>query len=144
MEELFCRKLRADQNCYGELNVKSKISLFGHLIYEWLSTFAPTYRGVLPAGVKPASVYLKIGGYADDFATQFVFPVQIYALNTTSYGSVVLIADEIADAISDGGMLLSDEGIRVKIEKGSPYYQDKDDEDVTVRAGYVNLLITIY
>lgn len=124
--------------------MKSKISLFGHLIYEWLSTFAPTYRGVLPAGVKPASVYLKIGGYADDFATQFVFPVQIYALNTTSYGSVVLIADEIADAISDGGTLISDEGIRIKIDKGSPFYQDKDDEDETVRAGYVNLLITIY
>lgn len=144
MEELFCRKLRADQNCYGELNVKSKISLFGHLIYEWLSTFAPTYRGVLPAGVKPANVYLKIGGYADDFATQFIFPVQIYTLNTTSYGSVALIADEIGNAIGNGGILLSDEGIRVKIEKGSPYYQDKDDEDETVRAGYVNLLITIY
>ena len=124
--------------------MKSKISLFGHLIYEWLSTFAPTYRGVLPAGVKPANVYLKIGGYADDFATQFIFPVQIYTLNTTSYGSVALIADEIGNAIGNGGILLSDEGIRVKIEKGSPYYQDKDDEDETVRAGYVNLLITIY
>ena len=144
MEELFCRKLRADQNCYGELSVKSKTFLFGQLIYEWLSTFAPTYRGVLPAGVKPASVYLKIGGYYDTFATQFIFPVQIYALNTTSPGSVVLIADEIADAIGDGGTLISDEGIRVKIEKGSPFYQDKDDEDETVRAGYVNLLITIY
>lgn len=144
MEELFCRKLRADQNCYGELNVKSKISLFGHLIYEWLSTFAPTYRGVLPAGVKPESVYLKIGGYTDEFATQFIFPVQIYALNTTSYGSVILIADEIGDAVGDGGTLISDEGIRIKIDKGSPFYQDKDDEDETVRAGYVNLLITIY
>ena len=97
--------------------MNSKVSVFGQLIYEWLSTFAPTYRGVLPAGVKPANVYLKIGGYADDFATQFIFPVQIYALNTTSYGSVALIADEIGNAIGNGGILLSDEGIRVKIEE---------------------------
>ena len=144
MEELFRGKLRADQNCYRELNVKSKIFLFGQKIHEWLSKFAPTYRGVLPAGVKPESVYLKIGGYTDEFATQFIFPVQIYALNTTSYGSVILIADEIGDAVGDGGTLISDEGIRIKIDKGSPYYQDKDDEDETVRAEYVNLLITIY
>ena len=124
--------------------MKSKIFLFGQLIYEWLSTFAPTYRGVLPAGVKPANVYLKIGGYYDLFATSFIFPVQIYAQKTTSYSSVLLIADEIADAVGDGGILMSDDGIKFRIMKGSPFYQDKVDEDETVRAGNVNLLITIY
>lgn len=144
MEELFRGKLRADQNCYRELNVKSKIFLFGQKIYEWLSTFATTYRGVLPAGVKPESVYLKIGGYYDTFATQFIFPVQIYAQKTTSYSSVLLIADEIADAVGDGGILMSDDGIKFRIMKGSPFYQDRADEDETVRAGYVNLEITVY
>lgn len=124
--------------------MKSKAALFGKKIYEWLSTFAPTYRGILPTGVNPENLYLQISGYYDTFATQFIFPVQIYQLNTTSYSSVLIIADEIAEAITDGGLLISDTDIKIKIEKGSPFYQDKADEDETVRAGYINLLITIY
>lgn len=144
MEELFRRKLRADQNCYGELNVKSKIFLFGQKIYEWLSKFAPTYRGVLPAGTSPQDVYLYMSGYYDLFATSFIFPVQIYAQKTTSYSSVLLIADEIADAVGDGGILVSEDGVKFRIMKGTPFYQDRADEDETVRAGYVNLEITVY
>lgn len=145
MEELFRGKLRTDQNCYGELNVKSKIFLFGQKIYEWLSKFAPTYRGVLPAGTSPEKdVYLRMDGYYDTFATSFIFPVQIYAQKTTSYSSVLLIADEIANAVGDGGILMSGDGIKFRIMKGSPFYQDRADEDETVRAGYVNLEITVY
>ena len=125
--------------------MKSKIFLFGQKIYEWLSKFSPTYRGMLPAGTVPEeNVYLRMDGYYDTFSTSFIFPVQIYAQKTTSYSSVLLIADETADAIGDGGVLISDDDIKIKIDKGSPYYQDKPDEDETVRAGYVNLLITIY
>lgn len=124
--------------------MKSKIFLFGQKIYEWLSKFAPTYRGVLPAGTIPQDVYLRMDGYYDRFATSFVFPVQIYAQKTTSYSSVLLIADEIVNAVGDGGILVSGDGIKFRIMKGSPFYQDRADEDETVRAGYVNLEITIY
>ena len=124
--------------------MKSKIFLFGQKIYEWLSKFAPTYRGVLPAGTIPQDVYLYMSGYYDIFATSFVFPVQIYAQKTTSYSSVLLIADEIANAVGDGGILVSGDGIKFRIMKGSPFYQDRADEDETVRGGYVNLGITIY
>lgn len=124
--------------------MKSKIFLFGQKIYEWLSKFAPTYRGVLPAGTSPQDMYLRMDGYYDRFATSFVFPVQIYAQKTTSYSSVLLIADEIANAVGDGGILMSGDGIKFRIMKGSPFYQDRADEDETVRAGYVNLEITIY
>lgn len=85
-----------------------------------------------------------MSGYYDIFATSFVFPVQIYAQKTTSYSSVLLIADEIANAVGDGGILMSGDGIKFRIMKGSPFYQDRADEDETVRAGYVNLEITIY
>ena len=67
----------------------------GQLIYEWLSQFATTYRGVLPAGVKPANKYLQYSVYVDYFAQQFILPVQIYTLNTTSYAGVLEIADAI-------------------------------------------------
>ena len=116
----------------------------GQLIYEWLSQFATTYRGVLPAGVKTANKYLQYSGYVDYFATQFILPVQIYTLGTTSYADVLDIADKISEAVTEAGTLIGDDTMKIKIEKGSPFYQDKSDEDETVRAGYVNLIITIY
>ena len=121
-----------------------KILTVGQMLYQWLSQFAPTYRGVLPAGIKPESPYLQFSGYYDNFATQFILPVQIYQLNTTSYEGVLQLADKIESAVTEAGILISDADIKIKIEKGSPFYQDKSDEDETVRAGYINLLITIY
>ena len=118
----------------------------GQLIYEWLSQFATTYRGVLPAGVKPANKYLQYSGYVDYFARQFILPVQIYTLNTTSYAGVLEIADAISEAVTEGGTLIGDDAgtVKIKIMKGSPFYQDKQDEDETVRAGYINLEVTVY
>ena len=116
----------------------------GQLIYEWLSQFATTYRGVLPAGVKPANNYLQYSGYVDYFAQQFILPVQIYTLGTTSYADVLEIADKISEAVTEAGTLIGDDTVKIKIDKGSPFYQDRTDEDETVRAGYINLLITIY
>lgn len=116
----------------------------GQLLYEWLSQFATTYRGVLPAGVKPSNKYLQYSGYVDYFAQQFILPVQIYTLNTTSYAGVLDIADKISEAATEAGTLIGDDTVKIKIDKGSPFYQDKQDEDETVRAGYVNLIITVY
>lgn len=116
----------------------------GQLIYEWLSQFATTYRGVLPAGVTPEKKYLQYDGYVDYFATQFILPVQIYTLGTTSYADVLDIADKISEAVTEAGTLIGDDTVKIKIDKGSPFYQDKEDEDETVRAGYVNLIITVY
>lgn len=121
-----------------------KILTVGQMLYQWLSQFAPTYRGVLPAGIKPESPYLQFSGYYDNFATQFILAVQIYQLNTTSYAGVLQLADKIESAVTEAGILISDADIKIKIEKGSPFYQDKQDEDETVRAGYINLIITVY
>ena len=121
-----------------------KILTVGQMLYQWLSQFAPTYRGVLPAGIKPESPYLQFSGYYDNFATQFILPVQIYQLNTTSYEGVLQLADKIESAVTEAGILISDTDIKIKIEKGSPFYQDKQDEDETVRAGYINLEVTVY
>lgn len=123
----------------------SKIKEFGMLIYEWLSKFATTYNGALPDGKKPDDLYILISNYYDNFAEQFIFPVQLYKLNTSSYSSVMTLAEMIGDAVGEGGVIVkSDEGLIIKIDKGSPFYQNKQDEDATVRAGYINLIITIY
>lgn len=124
--------------------VENRVIAFGKRFYEWLSTFGTVYRGVLPVGVQPQDLYLRFNGYADRFATSFIMPVEIYKHNTTSYGSVLQVAQEISDAVGEGGLLIIHNDVRFKIDKGSPFYQDKQDEDATVRAGYINLEITIY
>lgn len=124
--------------------VDDRTIAFGKRFYEWLSDFAPTYRGVLPAGVQPDDLYIRFNGYADNFATPFIMPVEIYKHNTTSYGSVLQVAKKIGDAVGNGGLLIIHDDVRFKIDKGTPFYQDKPDEDATVRAGYINLEITIY
>lgn len=124
--------------------MKSKAMAFSKAIYEWLSGFATAYNGVLPSAIKPESPYIIYQNYYEDFATQFVFPLSIYALNTTSYATPIMIADEIGDAIGEGGLLIHNDDVTFTIYKGSPYYQNKSEEDETVRAGYVNLIITIY
>ena len=54
------------------------------------------------------------------------------------------LGDKSESEVTEAGILISDTGIKIKIEKGSPFYQDKQDEDETVRAGYINLIITVY
>lgn len=124
--------------------MNNKVFTFGQKIYEWLSQFAPTYRGVLPSGVNPENAYFRYDGYFDNFATQFILPVIIYKTNTTSYSSILLLADQVESAIGDAGIVIGDESMRIKIEKGSPFYQDRTDEDESVRSGYINLEISIY
>lgn len=124
--------------------MNSKSIRSGEMIYNWLSQFTKTYRGVLPAGQEPDDLYLQFSGYYPNFAQQFILPVQIYKMNTTSYATVLRVADDIKNEVTEGGVLIGDSDIKIKIELGDPYYQDKPDEDNTVRAGYINLLVTIY
>ena len=122
-----------------------KIKAFGNLIFEWLSQFATTYNGALPDGVQPDNLYILMSNYYENFAEQFIFPIQIYNRKTTSYLGVINLSDKIEEKIGEGGLRVqSDSGLIIKIDKGSPFYQNKQDEDSTLRAGYINLNITIY
>lgn len=123
----------------------TKAMIFGKAIYRWLSEFAPTYRGVLPAGLTPAEdLYIRFSGSYDDFARPFIFPIYIYNNRTTSYAKIIELADKIGEDIGENGLLIKEEGIRIKVDRGSPFYQDMPDEDETTRAGYVNIEVTIY
>lgn len=118
---------------------------FSKRFYEWLLTFGvAVYRGVLPAGSKPDDLYIQFDGYSDNFGTAFIMPISIYKTNTTSYSSVLQIAEKISDTVTEGGLLVANDDVSFKVDKGSPFYQDKADENPTIRAGYINLEITIY
>lgn len=122
----------------------AKQQVFFERFYQWLSKFGTVYRGVLPSGIQTAQTYLQYSGYVDSFATQFILPISIYSHPTTVYTDVVKIAQKISEEVTEGGTLVSYADVVFKVDKGSPFYQDKADEDETVRAGFVNLIITIY
>ena len=117
---------------------------FGRRIYEWLSQFGTVYRNTQPSGVSGADLYLLINGYVDGFGQSFIFPVQIYNNKTTSFNSILQVAQSIEETVGESGILVIYDDIRFTVHKGSPFYQDRPIENETIRAGYVNLEITIY
>ena len=127
---------------------KDKSVIFGKLFASWLEQFAEAYNGILPpTNVKvPADEYIQYNLYADDFARPFIQPISIYKQKTTSMLRPWMLAEKIGNAISEGGVYLRDDETNtvVKINKGSPFAQNKPDEDETVRAVFVNLEITVY
>lgn len=122
--------------------------VFGERFYSWLSSVVGSdvgvYRGVLPAGKTPENVYVVFSASVDDFAKPFILPIRIYTKGTSSYRTALTVAQTIEEAVSSAGTLVLFPDVAFKVEKGSPFYQDLQDEDETIKAGYINLEITIY
>ena len=114
-------------------------------LYNWLSKFTTIYREPVQfdADNPQPNEYITYSAVVNNFAEQFIQPITIYS-KSTSYKYVWEIADAIESDISERGIVIRDEWGYLKIEKGNPFYQDNSDEDTSIRAGYVNLQITIY
>ena len=110
-------------------------------LYEWLSKFAPTYRSPVLSTVfdennpKP-NEYIEYSANTGNFNSDFIQGITIYS-------KVMEIVDNIESTITENGIRVSSDWGYITIYKGSPFYQDKTDEDDTIRAGYVNLLIRV-
>lgn len=121
---------------------------YAKAIYGWLSQFATTYREPITEGMfdaentKPTE-YITYSADMGNFGGQFIQAFTIYS-TSTAWTYLMNIVDKIEKAITEHGIVLRYDWGIMRIEKGSPFYQDKPDEDSSVRAGYINLLITIY
>lgn len=117
-------------------------------IFNWLSGFCPTFRSPIDELTfdnehpKP-NEYIEYSSSTGNFASSFIQSLTIYS-KSTAYTNVMNIADAIESAVGEKGIILREDWGYVKIEKGNPFYQDKIDEDSEYRAGYINLLVTIY
>lgn len=114
-------------------------------LYEWLSKFATTFREPVQFDKEePAPTeYITYSADTGNFAEEFIQAITVYS-QSTSYKYVMDIVDKIEAEIGEHGIVLRNEWGYIKVTKGSPFYQDKPDEDSSIRAGYVNLLLTIY
>lgn len=116
-------------------------------LYEWLNKFAPTYRSPVLSTVfdennPQPNEYIEYSANMGNFNSDFIQAITIYS-KSTAYTKVMEIVDKIESAITENGIRVSGNWGYITIYKGSPFYQDKTDEDDTIRAGYVNLLIRV-
>ena len=115
-------------------------------LYNWLSGFASTYREpvIFDADNPQPNDYITYSASTSGFAEQFIQSISIYT-KSTGFTRLMEIADDIQSAVGESGCVIgSDEWGYISIFKGSPFYQDKPEEDESYRAGYINLLVTIY
>lgn len=117
-------------------------------LYNWLSGFAPTYRRPLQEGLFNGSnpepnEYITYSAEAGNFNAPFIQAITIYS-KSTAYTNVMQIVDAIESAIGESGTKITGDWGYMTIYKGSPFYQDKEDEDSSYRCGYVNLEVRIY
>lgn len=117
--------------------------MFAVRFYNWLSQFAPTFRGVVPEAVTIPNAYIKYDNSFNAFADGFIQSISVYSKYSTGKKTVDSIVDSISKVIGDG-IILRDEDMCIAIYKGNPFYQDKTDEDKTIKAGFVNLEIKVY
>ena len=116
-------------------------------MYNWLSKFAPTFRSPILSSVfdeqnPQPNEYIEYSANMDNFNSDFIQAITIYS-KSTAYIKVMEIVDNIESTITENGIRVSSDWGYITIYKGSPFYQDKPDEDDTIRAGYVNLLIRV-
>ena len=117
-------------------------------LYNWLSGFAPTFRRPIQEGLfdednPQPNEYISYSAETGNFNTEFIQAITIYS-KSTGYSNLMDIVDDIESAIGEKGVKVEDEWGYLTIYKGSPFYQDKEDEDSSYRAGYVNLFIRVY
>ena len=116
-------------------------------LYQWLSSFAPTFRrpiqeGTFDADNSEPSEYISYSADVGNFNTEFIQAITVFS-KSTGYNNLMTIVDNIENAISESGVRVEDDWGYITIYKGSPFYQDKEDEDSSYRAGYINLLIRV-
>ena len=117
-------------------------------LYNWLSGFAPTFRRPIQEGMfdednPQPNEYISYSAETGNFNTEFIQAITIYS-KSTGYSNLMNIVDDIESAIGEKGVKVSDTWGYMTIYKGDPFYQDKEDEDSSYRAGYINLLIRVY
>ena len=117
-------------------------------LYNWLSGFAPTFRRPIQEGMfdennPQPNEYISYSAETGNFNTEFIQAITIYS-KSTGYSNLMDIVDDIESAIGEKGVKVEDSWGYITIYKGDPFYQDKEDEDSSYRAGYVNLLVRVY
>lgn len=127
---------------------------YEQILCEWLAQFvdtneygnplvfrndAPTLEEVEAFGDKVYCVYTVFEG---GFGQQTAQPITLY-----SYGSQRKVFDKkeaISQALLNNAVVISGNGIKVKLTSGNPFVQDRTDADENIKGYYINIIATVY
>lgn len=116
---------------------------YNEVIYNYLSTFCTVSRGK-PLMQIENTPYIEIDLQKGNFAEHFIQSFNIYLYGTnTGFEDIDTIVNSLEADIGESGKLINEEGINVKIYKGSPFCQDRQTGIENLKAVYVNLEIEI-
>ena len=132
----------------------SNYNNYEQILCEWLANFvdvnadgnplvfrndAPSLEEVEEFGDKVYCVYTVFEG---GFGQQTAQPITLY-----SYGSQAKVfakKELLSKALLNSAVLISGNNIKVKFTSGSPFVQDRVDEDENIKGYYVNIVATVY
>lgn len=114
------------------------------LLVKWLND------NVLTAYQEPVSSqaslpYISFSYAESEMATDTIISLSIWTRSTT-HRAAYEYADKIDELLGPGedGIIIHGDDIYMNIRRGSPFAQNKNDEDDTIRAVLVNLIIRTY
>lgn len=132
----------------------SSYNNYEQILCEWLAQFvdtntdgnplifrntAPTLEEVEAFGDKVYCVYTVFEG---GFGQQTAQPITLY-----SYGSQRKVFEKkeaISQALLNNAVVISGNGIKVKLTSGNPFVQDRTDADENIKGYYINIIATVY
>lgn len=88
--------------------------------------------------------YASLGYIEGEFAEPVLQQITIWTRSDSSYASAYSYADTLSELLGENGVLLDGTGIKLWIKKGSPFVQNRNDDELTVRAVLINLEISYY
>ena len=113
------------------------------LLIKWLTdNVLVTYQE--PVSSKAKLPYISLGYTDGNFGEPYVQQLSIWTRSDSSYSQAYQIADKLDKLIGDNGILIKDEKTTMWLKRGSPFMQNRNDPDLTIKAVFVNLEISKY
>ena len=112
-------------------------------LIAWLDkNVIKTYQErVIDSAVLP---YASLSYVEGEFAEPVLQQLTIWTRSDNSYASAYSYADTLSELIGEGGILIDGTDVKLWVKKGSPFVQNRNDDELTVRAVLVNLEISYY
>ena len=111
-------------------------------LIAWLNTILTTYQDPVPdTATLP---YITLGFEQPRNAESVIQQLTIWTRSENSYASAYGYANAIETALGEVGIVVDGVNCKLWVKKGSPFVQNRNDDERTIRAVLINLEISYY
>ena len=113
-------------------------------IIRWLSDTVEIPVFQEPINSNQPQPYISLGSSVGDFSSAINQQITIWTRSDSSYEEAYRYTDLISERLGDSGDITKGNECILWIKKGSPFAQNKIDNEKTIRAVLINLEISMY